>query len=242
MNLKNNQKEKIFKFLHNIFFGLIITLCIILTICFKLNILTLISCIAGIVYVVFLSDRNIWNFLIGFISSTTYIFISYKAKLYGEVIFYLIIDLPMIFVSYFAWRKHVDKSFKVAAKKLSIKKILIISIVSVVCTGLYALILKSLGGVNVVVDSISTVVSLIATILMTLRYREQWFMWMIVYSVSIIMWATTFDLLMLIMSISCFVSSIIGFVNWTKSANKNQPLDSTSQKIGIENTPHTMLK
>ena len=57
---------------------------------------------------------------------------------------------------------------------------------------------------------------------MALRYREQWFMWIIVYAISIIMWATTFNLLMLIMSICCFISSIIGFVNWTKSANKTK--------------------
>ena len=211
---------KTFDILHNAFFGIMIVLCIILTIYLKLSIITLISCIAGIIYVVFLSDRNIWNFLIGFISSTTYIFISFKARLFGEVIFYLIIDLPMIFISYFAWKKHVNEDFKVDAKKLSLKNILIISFISLVSVAGYALILKCIGGVNVVVDSISTIVSLIATILMALRFREQWVMWIIVYAVSIIMWITTFDVLMLIMSICCFISSIIGFVKWSKSAKK----------------------
>ena len=226
--MKNNN-IKLFNVLHNSFFGIMIALCIVFTICLKLNTLTLISCISGIFYVVFLSDRNIWNFLIGFISSTTYIIIAYKAKLYGEVIFYLIIDLPMIFISYFAWRKHVNQNFQVDAKKLSLKMILIISLTSLICIGVYAIILKTIGGVNVIVDSISTVVSLIATILMALRYREQWFMWIIVYAISIIMWATTFDLLMLIMSICCFISSIIGFINWTNSANLNLSKNSTNQ-------------
>ena len=71
---------------------------------------------------------------------------------------------------------------------------------------------------NYVVDSISTVVSFIATLLMAKRYREQWFMWVVVYIVSVIMWATTFDLLMLIMSSSCLVSCLIGYINWSTNA------------------------
>ena len=79
---------------------------------------------------------------------------------------------------------------------------------------LYSLILDAIGGVNTLIDATSTIVSFIATILMCLRYKEQWYMWLVVYLVSIIMWATTFDLLMLIMSISCFISCFIGFINW----------------------------
>ena len=52
---------------------------------------------------------------------------------------------------------------------------------------------------------------------MALRYREQWVMWVIVYAVSIIMWAITFDLLMLIMSLGCFISCFVGFINWSKN-------------------------
>ena len=118
------------------------------------------------------------------------------------------------------WKKHVQKDFRVDSKKLSIKQIIIILLVSCVSVGIYAYILKLIGGQNVVVDAISTGVSFIATLLMALRYREQWFMWIVVYLVSIIMWATTFDLLMLIMSISCFISCFIGFINWTKAVKK----------------------
>jgi len=62
-----------------------------------------------------------------------------------------------------------------------------------------------------------SVVSFIATVLMAKRYREQWIMWIVVYAVSVVMWATTFDLLMLIMSISCLLSSIIGFITWSRN-------------------------
>ena len=145
---------------------------------------------------------------------------AFQARLFGEVIFYLLIDLPMIFISFFMWKKHIGKDLKVESRKLSLKQILIILTISIFTVWGYAWFLKLIGGVNVVVDSISTVVSFIATMLMALRYREQWLLWVIVYLVSIIMWATTFDLLMLIMSGSCFISCFVGYVNWSLGIKK----------------------
>ena len=201
---------------NTLLFGSIITLCIILTFIFDLGFLPLISSVAGILYVALLSERNILNFIIGFISSSTYIIIAYLSKLYGEVIFYLVIDLPMIFISYFAWKRHLENKYQVKSRSLSLKSTIIIFIISIIAIFLYSMVLDYIGGVNVIVDATSTIVSFIATILMALRYREQWYMWVIVYIVSIIMWATTFNLLMLIMSISCFISCFIGLINWKK--------------------------
>ena len=208
-----NMKHLNFK---TILFGSIIALCIILTFIFNLGFLPLISSIAGILYVALLSERNILNFIIGFISSSTYIVIAYLSKLYGEVIFYLVIDLPMIFISYYAWSKNLENKYQVKSRSLSLKSTVIIFSISIISIFLYSMILDYLGGVNTIVDATSTVVSFIATILMALRYREQWYMWVIVYIVSIIMWATTFNLLMLIMSIACFISCFIGLINWKK--------------------------
>lgn len=228
-----NKHEKVFTWINYSFFAGVILACLVLTIVLKLNWLTFVSCVAGILYVVFLSDRNILNFIVGLVSSTTYIVVAFQAKLYGEVIFYLIVDLPMIFVSYFMWKKHMDSALRVEPRKLSAKQIIVIAVVSALTVGLYAYILKLIGGENVVVDAISTVVSFIATLLMAKRFREQWFMWLIVYVVSIIMWATTFDLLMLIMSCSCFVSCFIGFINWTRQ-EKSRGKKANEVKIEVK--------
>ena len=217
-------KNKVFTILHYLFFTLVMLACVILTIVFNLNWIALIACLSSICYIVFLSDRNVLNFIVGFISSTTYIIVAFNAKLYGEVIFYLIIDLPMIFISYFMWKKHLESSLRVIAKKMTNKQSLIVLAVSLVAVVAYSFFLKFIGGVNYVVDAISTVVSFVATLLMAKRYREQWVMWIVVYIVSVIMWSTTFDLLMLIMSISCLVSCIIGYINWSINARKDKDI------------------
>lgn len=218
-------RDRLFTIVNYMFFCMVILASIVITIIFKLNWLTLIACVSSICYIVFLSDRNLLNFIIGFISSTTYIFVAWKAKIYGEVIFYLIIDLPMIFISYFMWKRNLESSLRVNARKMSKKQILLTTLISAVAIVLYSFFLRLIGGVNYVVDAISTVSSLIATILMAKRYREQWFMWVVVYIVSVIMWIVTFDILMLIMSISCLISSIIGFISWSKNAKKFKKID-----------------
>jgi nicotinamide mononucleotide transporter len=119
------------------------------------------------------------------------------------------------------WRKNLESTMRVNANKMTFKQIVIVFIISTIAVLVYSLFLKLIGGVNYIVDAISTVVSFVATLLMAKRYREQWFMWVIVYIVSVIMWITTFDLLMLIMSASCLVSCIVGYVNWSVSAKKN---------------------
>ena len=208
-------KKKSLTILHYSFFTAVMITCLILTIVLKLDWITLIACISSICYIVFLSDRNLLNFIVGFISSTTYIIVAFNARLFGEVIFYLIIDLPMIFISYFMWKKHMESSFRVNAKKMSSKQTISTILISIIFIVLYSIFLKFIGGINYIVDATSTIVSFIATLLMAKRYREQWFMWIVVYIVSVIMWITTFNLLMLIMSLSCLISCIIGFINWS---------------------------
>ena len=116
-------------------------------------------------------------------------------------------------MSYFMWKKHLESSLRVMAKKMTKKQSLIVLAVSLVAVVAYSFFLKFIGGVNYVVDAISTVVSFVATLLMAKRYREQWVMWIVVYIVSVIMWITTFDLLMLIMSISLsFLALILQFI------------------------------
>lgn len=213
-------RNKMFTRLHYLFFLFVMAACVVLSITMKLNWITLISCVSGIAYIVFLSDRNFLNFIVGFIATTTYIFVSFAAKLYGEVIFYFLVDLPMIFISYFMWKRNVDTTLRVSARKMSLKQIGGVTLISVFAIFVYSLFLKAIGGNNYIIDATSTAVSFIATVLMAKRYREQWFMWVIVYAISVVMWAVTFDLLMLIMSVSCLVSCFIGFINWSINARK----------------------
>lgn len=76
-------------------------------------------------------------------------------------------------------------------------------------------------------DATSTVLSVIATILMLARYTEQWIMWVIVNVVSVVLWVMALmsggegAVTLLVMWIAYLFNSIYGYVNWRKMASKN---------------------
>ena len=92
----------------------------------------------------------------------------------------------------------------------------------------YAQILKLMGGGFAFMDSLTTVVSVIASMLYLLRYSEQWLMWIIVNALSIVMWIMVFvsgdhsALLVIIMKCVNLCNSSYGYWNWRKIAKKNQ--------------------
>ena len=68
----------------------------------------------------------------------------------------------------------------------------------------------------------STVFSIVANILMVLRYREQWALWIIVDVVTVIMWIIAGDFLMTIMWAIYLVNAVYGWVMWTKMSSEKR--------------------
>ncbi|MBO7649546.1 MAG: nicotinamide mononucleotide transporter, partial [Lachnospiraceae bacterium] len=76
------------------------------------------------------------------------------------------------------------------------------------------------------VDSMSTVVSVVAQILSVWRLMEQWVLWVVVDIVTVIMWAVDFakggeTIATLAMWAIYLVNAIIMFVRWYREANRN---------------------
>ena len=80
---------------------------------------------------------------------------------------------------------------------------------------LYKLLLSALGGNSAWLDSASTVISITANLLMIMRYREQWLLWIIVDTVTVIMWAGKGDPIMTTMWAVYLINAIYGYINWT---------------------------
>ena len=100
------------------------------------------------------------------------------------------------------------------------KHIVIWSICSVAGIFVYKLILDTLGGNATLLDSMSTVFSIVANALMVLRYREQWMLWIVVDAVTVVMWIIAGDLLMTIMWGIYLINAVYGLVEWTKMSQK----------------------
>lgn len=186
----------------------------------------IISSIAGVFCVVFIGKGKISNYIFGVIGVTLYGFIAFDAGYYGDTMLNLGYYLPMNFIGFFLWSKHKnDDTGEVLKQRLSKKNTAILCLGSVAAVGGYSLVLKELGGNLPLLDSTSTVFSIIGQILCSFRLTEQWIFWIIVNVVSVIMWVTAFlegndSIATLLMWCVYLFNSIIMWFSWNKETKK----------------------
>jgi nicotinamide mononucleotide transporter len=95
-----------------------------------------------------------------------------------------------------------------------------IVIISLVVTGLciwgYRSVLVWLGGNATWLDSASTAFALIANLLMVMRYREQWILWIVVDIIAVIMWIIAGDPIQTVMWAIYLLNAFYGLYMWSK--------------------------
>ena len=179
--------------------------------------LAMISGISGILCVVLVSKGKISNYFFGLIFAYTYFYVAWGSNFLGEMNTVLYVYLPSQFIGYFMWKANMQKSDggeSVIAKALTVKGWMTLIIVTTVGTLLFVQTLQAAGGSSTGLDSLTTIITVAAQILMILRYREQWLLWIALNILSIFLWAETPA--MYLMYSAYLLNSLYGYYNWTK--------------------------
>lgn len=201
------------------------------------NAIGLIMALTGVWCVILTGKGKRSSFLFGFVNAALYAYVAFGAKYYGEVMLNALYYLPMSVVGWLAWKKHMDDDTgEVVKKRLSLKKGLLAYAITGIAIAVYGLILSALGGSLPYVDSMSTVVSVVAQILSIGRLMEQWVLWIVVDVVTVIMWAVDFakggeTIATLAMWAIYLVNAIIMFVRWYREANRNEKAKEEEQNV-----------
>jgi len=184
--------------------------------------LSIVTCLTGLWCVILVAKGRIFNYYLGIINVIGYAYIAYGYKLWGEVQLNLGYFLPMQFIGLYIWFKNKDPKIKdkVKIEFMSEEARMLWSGISAVAVLVYGLILKKMGDPLPYLDSASTVLSVIAMILMAWRYMEQWILWIIVDIVSVAIWWLVLvekgnnDVAMLVMWGAYLINAIYGFIAW----------------------------
>lgn len=175
------------------------------------------TAICGIFCVVLCAAGKKSQYYWGFINIAAYIVIAWISKFYGEVMLNALYFLPTQFIGLYFWKKNYStEKGAVKCKKMKLKTVTILLFVSIISIVLYKLFLDKLGGNSTWLDSAGTTFSLIANLLMVLRFREQWILWIIVDAVTVIMWAMAGDWIMTTMWLVYLLNACYGFLTWSK--------------------------
>lgn len=188
--------------------------------------MALISGVTGIISVVLCAKGKISTYAFACVNVGLYAIIAYQNRLFGEVMLNGFYYLPMNIVGFYMWHKQKDDEGTVIARRLTAKQIILLVIGLLIAITAYWRVLVALGGNLQLIDSITTVLSIVAFLLQIGRFIEQWILWMIINVFSITMWSLLLgapegSVTMIIMFSAYLINGVYGFRNWLKLSNVN---------------------
>ena len=188
--------------------------------------MALISGVTGIISVVLCAKGKISTYAFATINVGLYAIIAYQNRLFGEVMLNGFYYLPMNIVGFYMWRKQKDDAGTVIVRRLTPKQIILLIIGLLIAITAYWRVLVALGGNLQLIDSITTVLSIVAFLLQIGRFMEQWILWMIINVFSITMWSLLLgtpegSVTMIIMFSAYLINGVYGFRNWLKLSKVN---------------------
>lgn len=180
--------------------------------------------VSGVISVVLCAKGKISFYFIGFVQTTSYLFLAWQNRFYGEVIenvFYLVTMIWGIFV----WKKNstIDDngSAHVEAKKFTLKQWILSVIGTGVCTVVMGYWLTTIGSQQAYTDAATNILAIFAQLLMVRRYREQWIWWLVIDILCFKMWFVAGNWSMVAMYIAWIVNCFYGWYNWNKLEKDN---------------------
>ncbi|MDD3137861.1 MAG: nicotinamide riboside transporter PnuC [Lachnospiraceae bacterium] len=160
------------------------------------------------------------------INSALYAYSCLSIPLYGEIMYNVLYSIPVSIIAIIMWKKNTANDGEVKFRTMTSKFLINTIIITVVAIIVYSQILKWMGGNFAFMDSLTTVVSVIASMLYLMRYSEQWLMWVLVNALSIAMWIMVLmsgdkaAILIIIMKVVNLLNSSYGYWNWRRIAKR----------------------
>ncbi|PTM58057.1 nicotinamide riboside transporter PnuC [Desmospora activa] len=183
----------------------------------------------GVVCVVLAAKGSIWTYGFGVYNTLGYAWISYVGGLYGEMMLNAFFFFPMQIVGWLLWRNRMTQT-AVKMRRLSWQGMLLLFVGCGIAVIAYGWWLSTLPGQHTpYLDAVTNVLSVIAMILMVLRFREQWALWIVINGVAITMWSLRLidgspDAgTMVVMWSAYLVNSVYGWIRWSKGAREGEP-------------------
>lgn len=181
------------------------------------NPISLVSGMLGICSVVLGAQGNILTFVFGFAQVATYTYLCCVERFYAEIAINIYYFITMIYGVY-CWRNRLsNNSLQVQTRRLSIKLLawgmLLIALFSWL-TGW--LLERFTDDPQPYMDAFTTVPAIAAQLLMVLAYREQWYLWLVVDVLAVVMWLRAENYCMAAQYVFWCVNCIYGYIQWTR--------------------------
>lgn len=180
------------------------------------------SALSGIICVILTAKGKLAAYYFGIVNCILYSIVAYNQTLYGETILNLLYYLPLQYIGFRIWQRHMDKEQSVV-KPIRLNNALRLYLLGaiIVCTFVLGWILNLCGDEIPYIDAFTTVASVLAMTLSARRNSEQWYLWISINLFSIYMWLDRYltngeNIATLLMWITYLLNSLYGLYKWTR--------------------------
>ena len=184
--------------------------------------------VTGLLCAYFASEGKRVNYILGLINYILMGYVSFKNNLFGIFFFYIFIFSPLQIHGYISWKKNLDSNENVKVREFNLKNSIIITLSCIVGSFALGYFLSLIPGQRLaIMDASSNCINLCGVILMILRFKEAWWLWLANNIIDLIIWIITTmnngtgSIMMLLVSIGYLLINIYGVIKWNIDAKKN---------------------
>lgn len=179
-----------------------------------MSLLGIIALISGVLGVWLTIKESIWCWPVSIMSVIASTIEFYEARLFGDMglqVFYL----GAAIYGWYFWDKNKDREFKV--EKVPLKLISVLIIATTALTVLFYFLIGFLKGDKVLFDAILTACSLTATYMMTKKWMENWFAWVLIDGAYVVLYGVKFMWLFAVLYLFFTIMAFYGWLKWRKA-------------------------
>jgi len=181
------------------------------------NIFTLTASFIGTLATIICAKGKMSYYVWGFIQTVMFLIFNLKLKLYVETAEQLYYLITMI-VGVFVWKKNANKDTgSIKAKQFDIPKFILTIVGLVIVSFVIYFIDVKIGGAMPLLDTLSLSIAIVANLLCSFCYKEQWILWFVLDIVQTILYFAIGQPIMAVMYIAWTINCIYGWYNWSKS-------------------------
>lgn len=185
--------------------------------------------LSGLLCAYFASEGKKINYIFGLINYVLMGYVSLKNNLYGIFLFYIFIFAPLQVHGFISWKKNLNKDNNVKVREFTFKNSIIITLSCIIGSFLLGFLLSLIPNQRLaLMDATSNCINLCGVVLMILRFKEAWWLWLINNIIDLGIWIITVlnhgngSIMMLLVSIGYLAINVYGIVKWHIDIRKNK--------------------
>lgn len=248
-----NGKKSTELFNYFIFFGMLISVLFVSVLKIKANpgetavqIIAAVGAMFGVTSTILAAKGNILNFVIGGLGAVIETYLLWRNGTTSMFLLYLFYFIPMDVVGFLSWkRKGATAHKEVKAQRMNGRKWLFVALgyAAAVCVAFTVSYLSAKSDIGsgipakMITDALATAATIVAIVMMTFAYVEQWYIWTLVNVSNMALWTVAiitasregadsgYAVVMLIKYFFYFVNGLNAIRIWLKLSKKEEHLE-----------------